>query len=382
MKIAHLCLSNFFVDGYRYQENELVREHVRQGHDVVVIASCETYDDHQQLTYVQPREYVGVEGARVVRVPYRRGLPLLAARKLRMHPGIARRLDAESPDVVMFHSLCGAEVLTAARWAAKHDVVFNIDSHEDRFNSARTSASRLLHRFYYRPILQLAGRNLDSVLCISLDTIDFVHEMYGLERTQLEFFPLGGQILDDAEYGERRARCRESLGIGPTERVLLQSGKFGARKKLPETLVAFTATSDSAHLLLAGTIAPEVESEVRPLIDSDPRVRELGWCDSDGLTDLLCAADVYVQPGTQSVTMQQALCCRNAVILDDVKSHGPYVDGNGWLVSSSGDLAVALDEATRTDANIDAMSKRSLTVAEELLDYAQLAVRVLRRSER
>ena len=41
MKIIHLCLSCFYIDNYRYQENELVREHVTDGHEVLVVASTD-----------------------------------------------------------------------------------------------------------------------------------------------------------------------------------------------------------------------------------------------------------------------------------------------------------------------------------------------------
>jgi hypothetical protein len=44
MKIVHMCLSCFYIDGYFYQENEIIRQNVDDGHDVVVIASTESYD--------------------------------------------------------------------------------------------------------------------------------------------------------------------------------------------------------------------------------------------------------------------------------------------------------------------------------------------------
>jgi len=43
MKILHLKLSNFFIDGVSYQENMLPRQNFKYGHDVKIIASAETY---------------------------------------------------------------------------------------------------------------------------------------------------------------------------------------------------------------------------------------------------------------------------------------------------------------------------------------------------
>ena len=66
MKIAHICLSNFYVDGFGYQENDLVREHVAAGHDVLVLASTETIRG-DRTTHGEPGSYLGGDGAQVIR---------------------------------------------------------------------------------------------------------------------------------------------------------------------------------------------------------------------------------------------------------------------------------------------------------------------------
>ena len=71
MKIVHLCVSCFFNDGRFYQENELMRQHVRDGHELLVIASTETVKPDGSNEYVKPSEYLGAEGAHVVRLAYR-----------------------------------------------------------------------------------------------------------------------------------------------------------------------------------------------------------------------------------------------------------------------------------------------------------------------
>ena len=67
MKILHLCLSCFYIDGFSYQENELARQNNLDGHDVLVIASTENYDANGRLVYGEPREYIGSDGVPVVR---------------------------------------------------------------------------------------------------------------------------------------------------------------------------------------------------------------------------------------------------------------------------------------------------------------------------
>lgn len=379
MKIAHLCLSCFYIDGYSYQENELVRQHVMDGHDVVVIASTEVFDENRQLNYRQPGEYMGTDGARVIRLPYRRGLPHSLMKKLRMHPGVENLLAREAPDVILFHGLCGWELLAVKRYKSSHPAVrIFADSHEDFNNSARSFVSRhLLHASYYRPILHRALDSIEKVLCISTETMDFVRDFYKVPSDRLEFYPLGGKVLDDGEYAHLRAGSRARHAVADHQVLFVQSGKMDRTKKLLEALRAFGKTPDERfRFILAGHIHEDIAEEVEQLMRNDPRVQFIGWQSSDELRELLCAADVYVQPGTQSATMQMSLCSRCVVILDDVPSHQPYLDGNGWLLNARTSMEDVLARISADPDQLKEMSKRSTQVAIQLLDYRMLAARL------
>lgn len=377
-----MCLSCFYIDGYAYQENELVRQHVLDGHDVVVIASTEMYGNDRRLTYVQPRVYLGGEGARVIRLRYRRGLPHAIMRKLRMHPGVYELLEREAPDVILFHGLCGWELLTVAHYKRAHERVrVFVDSHEDSVNSARSFLSRtLLHRSYYRPIIARALTVFNEVLCVSVDTMSFVRDTYGVRPEMLEFFPLGGTILEDHNYERNRNCTRAEFGIGSSDILIVQAGKLDKRKKLLESIHAFSQTAGShLRLIVAGHIEPAMRSQALERIDADQRIQFVGWRSAEQLRDLLCAADVYLQPGTQSATMQMSVCLRCAVIVDDVPSHGPFVNGNGWLVSNAERLTDVFRSIERAPQMLPAMREKSLAIARELLDYRKLAARVYER---
>jgi 1,2-diacylglycerol 3-alpha-glucosyltransferase len=378
MKIAHLCLSCFYNDGRAYQENELVRQHVLDGHDVLVVASTERIDPDGRLSYSAPGDYQGADGARVIRLPYRLG-PAKLARKLRAHPGVYRHLEEFRPDAILFHGTCGWEVATAARYARDNPgVLFYIDSHEDWNNSAHGFVSReILHKLYYRFCLARAAATAKKILCISTETIDFVEEVYRVPRSRLEFFPLGGQLVREPDYTAKRREARMQLGVTDDTIVFLQSGKQTRRKKLIESLEAFKAAAPAhARLLVVGNLDDEIKERALALFAADPRTTFLGWKSADELTGLLCAADVYLQPGTQSVTMQHSLCCHCAVILDDAPSHRVYMDGNGWLINGGTSLEAAI--AGTATADLQRMRDQSFAVARAMLDYGTLSKRVLR----
>ena len=381
MKIVHCCLSNFYIDGFSYQENELVAENVKDGHDVTVIASTETFGADKRLVYLEPGEYLGTDGAKVVRLPYRGFLPQVMMRKLRIHPGVFELLTVLQPDVILFHGTCGWELNTVARYKRFNPrIKLFVDSHEDFHNSARQWASKwLLHYCYYRVILRRNLKWINKILCVNKSAISFVNGFYGIPMEELEFFPLGGGVLSDPEYFRIRTRAREQYGIPADQVLFIQSGKIDRTKKLLESLRAFAAIEGSHfRFLIVGHLQEDIADEVQAFVRKDARICFLGWKTPGELRDLLCAADIYVQPGTQSATMQMSLCCRCAVILDDVPSHRPFMNDNGWLVGRD----LSLDEAFRFVADsadrLPLMSQNSAGVASRLLDYKSLAARLYR----
>lgn len=381
MKIVHLCLSCFYIDGYAYQENQLVAQHVADGHEVTVIASTESFDAERRLCYLAPSEYLGTDGARVIRLPYRRIGPHWLAAKIRAYPDVRKLLEQCTPDVILFHGLCAWEMLTVARYVRHNPgTLLYADCHEDFHNSARSPLSKWgLHFGFYRPVLRRCLPEIRKVLCLSQEAIIFARQMYGIAPEHLEFYPLGGIVFSDDTYAATRAATRAMHGWGERARVFLQSGKIDRAKQLADSLRAFTALSgEHLRFAIAGQIMPDVEGEVRPLIAADPRIQEMGWVKPAELSALLCAADVYVQPGSQSATMQMSLCCRCPVVLDDVPSHRVFVDTNGILVRDAAELARALAElAAAPRDRLDNMSQGSAAVAARMLDYRKLARRIL-----
>ncbi len=381
MRIIHCCLSNYYIDGFSYQENELVAQNVKDGHEVTVIGSTEIIGPDGRLSYRQPEEYTGTDGARVIRLPYRNILPQVVMRKLRIHPGVFALLNQLRPDVILFHGACGWELNSVARYKRSNpDVKFYVDSHEDFHNSARTWTSKwLLHYFYYRIILQENLKYIDTILCVNLAAISFVNEFYGVPLTKLEFFPLGGQVLSDDEYAETRLATRKRYNIDIDEILFAQCGKLDRTKKLIESLQAFTSVSDPRfRFLIVGHLQDDIAEEAEALLARDARIRFVGWKTPEELRNLLCAADVYVQPGTQSATMQMSLCCRCAVIVDDVPSHEPFIEDNGWLIGRPLNLEKAFRMVADGAERLPLMAQKSADVALRLLDYKSLAARLYR----
>lgn len=380
MRVLHVCVSGPFTDGLSYQENELIEQHVALGHDVTVIAAISTYGENQQITDAKVGQSKLRCGATLIRLSYAWGLKGWLPSKIRAYSGLRECLEEIRPDRILFHGLTAWSLLTVSKFVkCNPQVSMFADSHEDWYNSARTVLSKwLLHYCFYRPILRRCLPYIKKVLCCSLETIDFVKSLYGVPQSQIEFYPLGGILWDDVDYSTTRTKTRESQGWLSQHRVFLQSGKLDRAKRLGDTLRAFANLDDAnLRLVITGRIMPDVQDEVLPLIMADNRVQVLGWVDSKKLRNLLCAADVYVQPGSQSATMQMALCCRRPVIIADVMSHKIFIKGNGTLVSGEDQLRKAMETlAQLPDEKLLHMSHCSAQVAAQLLDYRKQAMRV------
>lgn len=381
MRILHLCLSNFYVDGFAYQENELVQQNIRDGHAVEVIASTEVIGDDGMLRYVPVKKYLGTDGAMVERIPYRKFLPRTIMAKLRMHPKLEKKIIAFEPDVILFHSACGWELNTVGHYIKKNPhVKFYVDSHEDFINSARNVISKwLLHWIYYRMVLQRNLKYITKILPVSVSALEFMRDFYGVPPEKLELYPLGGFVPDSSEYETLRERCRQKLGLKPGEILIVQSGKLDRTKKLLEALEAFRTVLDpELKFAIAGRLLPDIDEAVQLHAAEDPRITLLGWQSPEELRALLCAADVYCQPGTQSATMQMSIANRCAVILDDIPSHRPYMSDNGWLVGVYRSLQDAFADISNDKAAVRDRGNRSYEVALRLLDYRILAERLYR----
>ena len=379
MNIAHLCLSCFYYDGFSYQENLLVQQNVKDGHNVQVIASTESIDSKGRMTFAHKSSYMGADGALVNRVPYNRLVPKIIQHKIKSYEQVFTLLEDFAPDIIYFHGISAVELLSIKKFKIQHpDVKLILDCHSDKYNSATNFVSKnILHSFIYRTCYQSILPLVDKVFCISLDAMDFAIDFYGTPKEKVEFFPLGGECLEDKEYFELKSNVRLDLNISESEIMILQTGKMNAKKKVIESIIQFKrVNNDNLIYVIAGSLEEDVKAEVLQLISSDKRIRYLGWVDSVKLKGLLCASDLYLQPGSQSATMQQSVCLRNPVILDNVKSHKPFVDGNGWLINNIdelGDILLSLNE----DSNLlDVMSKKSLEIAKEMLDYRELSKKI------
>ena len=93
--------------------------------------------------------------------------------------------------------------------------------------------------------------------------------------------------------------------------------------------------------------------------------------------DYLCAADVYAQPGTQSATLQNAICARCAIMVYPYSSHRTMMQGNGYYIENERQIQDALADVACHPEKLEQMKLNSLKVGKELLEYKRQAEKII-----
>lgn len=381
MKILHLCLANFYIDNYNYQENALPLANKIDGHEVKIIASTETFVENSKAGYVEPGKYFTKEGIEISRVSYRGYLPQFIMKKIRHYVNVYNLVAEFSPDVIWFHGVPAYELLTIAKYKKNNpSVKFYVDNHADKNNSATNWVSKyMLHKFFYKNIVKKAYKYIDKIFYITFETKKFLKEFYDIEEEKMEFFPLGGYVLSEEERDKKRNKIRYQHNLKDNDILLVHSGKLDKLKRTQELLEAFTKTnSESLKLFIIGSIPEEQKNSIEEITRKDKRVFYLGWKSANELQEYLCACDLYVQPGSQSATMQNALCCGSVVALYPHESHKFLLEDKAFYIESVTDMINLFNTIAYNREILEQKRNLLCELACKKLDYRQLAQRMYR----
>ncbi len=380
MKVLHVCICGPFTDGLTYQENELIDQHMELGHEVTVIATTETYGPDKQIVHTEAGITQLSCGAKLIRLPYRWGLPGWLATKIRTHRGMRECLEGIQPDRILFHGLTGWDLLIVAAYVRRSpSAKLFADCHEDFNNSAMSWPSReLLHKRFYKPIFRHCIDQISEVLCVTVESLDFAIDFYGSDRTKTRIYPLGGRIEPAAANARRRAEFRRRLGFTDADLVITQTGKLDRTKRLDLALSAFRANpSPRLKFVIAGWMTDEVKADCLPLIQADSRIVDLGWQSTDELRTVLAGADFFLQPFGQTVTTQMAMCHGCVVMAQDLPSHRWLIGDNGKLFKDAGELDITFRWVIENQERVEQLRQASMHFAEANLDYRKLALQII-----
>lgn len=389
-KILYFGLATHYTEDMTYQEQELVKQNISDGCDVIYVTDCMKYEKgvlkvttpettkiHNNATLIRPKcMYTGTASAlinyihRFFRIPW----TYLSIRKI---------VHNFSPDIIFSHGPLLAEVLYYVHLKKHHpniNIYFNY--HVDSLNSGKTTG--LLKIIYslkdliYSISLKRAFPHVNKIFYIWGGTKDYITKWHKIPEDMLEFYPLGGRVPDKVTYSDTRKRVRESFNLQPDDILFIHTGKLSPEKRTDEIVTAFKAISNEKFkLVILGSIPDNQKELLLPLINSDTRIKYLGWKTGSELQEYLCASDVYIQLGSASATMQNALCCGCPVLLNSCNGYyKEFMRGNGMFVNDGDELVNALHLISTNPGVLEDMKDATWKIALELLDYRKLAARI------
>ncbi|MEA5076900.1 MAG: glycosyltransferase family 4 protein [Coriobacteriia bacterium] len=342
MKIAHVCLTGPYNDGWTYQENMLARHHRLMGHDVVVLATPYSTDvETGKFQWFEVGRSINTEDVQIVRLPPVFGRTPQRWSRLSVYRDVRRCLEAYSPDVVFVHGCQFLDAVAVAKYCRGHGATqLYVDNHADWFNSASNWVSRkVLHGIIWRTCAKALEPHACRFWGVTRGSCQFLSEVYGIPPTKVELLPLGadGDELGDADRVQIRAAVRGELGVSQGDFLVVAGGKIDRNKNIHLLMRAIQSlTMPNVRLLVFGSVLDDVRDEFLYLAES-PQITYVGWTKPLQIARYLCAADLAVFPGTQSALWSQTILAGVPALFRRWDGGTPVDIGGNCILLETGD---------------------------------------------
>lgn len=378
MRILIVTTGNEFTPSMLYKENYIIKAAQDHGDEIFVFANQYTYvKGKTELAVAQEK----VEGYTLKRFKYRSYGNKMVTSRVRRIDGLENEIVRLKPDLIFFN--CGQvyniKNLKLIKQALP-DVKIVIDFSTKYLNSARNWFSKnILHRLIYRSWLQEALPYVDKIFYISQESKEFAQEMYKIPDEIMEHNNLPGETIPVETKMAYKHEVFAKMGMTKDTIMFMYSGKIYPEKKVDHLVRAFVRTKEpNFRLIIIGVYNDDASRlTIEPLIASDKRIKFMNFVSGSELTKYVCAADLYIQPGSISQTCQTAVCCGTPLCFNDIPTHREIYNGNGFFVDSEEDIYNVFETIGKNPAILKEMSGKAYLMANEELDYHVIYRKIL-----
>ena len=327
MKIVFIGLITHYTTGLMYQPNSFNKILLKNGYEVTFISDLQ-YFDKGELKFSNPCDYIDEDGVRLIRIPYL--ISNSIGSKLKLFNSIYHYLEDIKPDIIYCHSPQYFSVFDIIKYKKNHpNVLVYADTHTGYYN---VNASKwyfpLLYKVYYKKIYKTLEPYLEKYFYIGSSDKEFSENIFDADTSKMFFLPLGGNAIRDADYELYRSVKRDELKIRNNDILLVHSGKLDEKKNTNWLIeIINSINDDKLKLAIIGSI-PSSNKKLYDMIEknSNKNIYYLGWKDSNELLKYICASDIYVQPGSPSVTLNNSICSQTPVIAYKYDLYSEFFD--------------------------------------------------------
>lgn len=309
MKILHLCLANFYIDNYSYQENMLPKFHKKMGLDVEIIASLVSFDNNGKGCLLKNGgRYINEYGIPITRLEYKNSR---FSKRLRQYEGTYEAISKSNPDIIFIHGCQFVDIKYIVKYVKNHqNVKVYVDNHADFLNSAKNFLSKnILHKIIWRYCAQLIEPHTTKFYGVLPARVDFLINVYKLPEEKVELLVMGtdDDIVEQISQKREGIGIRQRYNIEKDEFLIVTGGKIDHKK--PQTFLLMEAINNinnpKVKLLIFGSVIPEYKNKFNDLLSNN--VKYAGWIQSEDAYEYFTEADLVVFPGLHSVFWEQVV---------------------------------------------------------------------------
>ncbi|WP_083941388.1 glycosyltransferase [Thermotoga sp. RQ7] len=328
MKIVHI--SQYYNDGYGYQENLLPYYQKLLGHEVVHITSDRmSAFVNNKARIIGVKEYVEETGVRLIRLPIKwefKG-------RFVVFNGLYEMLEREKPDYIFHHGLTCPSLIECAKYKKRYPSTFLVaDNHADLVISGRNKLwLKVYYEITWRYLLKYAVNYVDIVFGVTPLRCLFPVKFLGIPEKKVRLLPIGADVLNVPK--ENRDDIRRKYDISTEKLIFVTGGKITPEKQMSRILDAFSLLENhSTQLLVFGRVQDkEFEEKMKKL----PNVKFMGWANRYKTLEILKLSDVAVWNSQHTTLIEDAVATCTPLILRYYGTTAHFIDGNGFYLYSN-----------------------------------------------
>ena len=335
MRIVHICLACFYIEGWGYQENIIPKYHAKAGHEVMVLTSDYMFNYRSESMVKRERDYKNPHGVHVKVLDKSTRYGWYS--RFGDYSNVYEELENFQPNVVFVHGGQFVALKDVLAYCRRHrDTKLFIDQHADYYNSpVRTLKQMLAAKVIYGHWIRKGAKLAQQVWGVTPWRCQYLHEVYGVPRKKIDLLVMGGddELIPFGRADEIRAQIRKELGIEEDAFVVVSGGKIDRTKNIHLLAQAISEMEKKElHVIIFGQATADMEETMQQL-SKNQRCHCIGWIDATKVYDYFLASDLAVFPGTHSVLWEQACACGTPLLVESWEGmHHVCINGNGKLL--------------------------------------------------
>jgi glycosyltransferase involved in cell wall biosynthesis len=318
MKIVHLIA--YFHPDLRYQENHLVAEQVKEGHEVIVITSNLNFSfpnyENTMLPVIGPRKKkTCVQKQNGYTTHYLPTYFDISGRVLLK--GYLSLVKSINPDLVIAHGVTQLHTLGIIYSNTKSKII--VDEHVLYSDITSSKGRKIFYRTWGLLFSKKLQKTASKIVAISAGVNKLLTSLLKIEADKIQVISLGADSNTYFPSATLGSEFRKKYNIASDAIVIGYTGKIGEYKSVHLLIEAVNKIEyPNLHILIVGNIIssykPTFEKSVKA---SRVPVTVLEALPSQYLNSVYNACDIVAWPAHQTISTVDASSCGKPIICSD-----------------------------------------------------------------